>query len=88
MGHYFGISSDLNHPTAKFIFEPRINSLNICPLFVPTVFRLFKMKQFKTPSFCSQFFLQFGIPAWVDIDNGYMPQRPAESIRSYRLVIR
>ena len=77
VGHHFGPSSDSNHPTAEFVFEPSINPLNICPLFVTTVFRPFKMKQFKTPSFCSQFFFKFGIPAGVDIDNGYMPQRPA-----------
>jgi hypothetical protein len=37
---------DSNHPAAKFVFEPRINPLNICPLFVAAVFRPFKMKQF------------------------------------------
>src|SRR3990170_1404120 len=77
MGHYFGISSDSNHPAAKFVFEPTINSLNTCPLVIPTILRSFKMKQFKTPGFCSQFFFQFYIPAWVDIDNGHMPQRLA-----------
>ena len=74
MGHHFGPPSDSNHPAAKFVFEPSINSLNICPLFVPPAFRSLKMKQFKTPSFCSQFLLQFGIAAWVDIDNRYMSQ--------------
>src|SRR3989304_5349293 len=56
MGHHFGIASDSNHPAAKFVFEPSINSLNICPLFVPTVFRSFKMKQFQTPLLGFQFF--------------------------------
>jgi hypothetical protein len=44
MCQYFGISPDLNHPAAKFVLETSINSLDICALFVATVFRSLKME--------------------------------------------
>jgi len=64
---------DLNHPATKFVLEPSIHSLDICPLFVATVFSRSKWSSYNA-GFCSQFFFQFYVPARIDIDNGYMSQ--------------